>query len=117
MEKLTTKEEEVMEMIWTLGPCAPKEVLELYADPKPNINTVANSFQALERKGYLTHVAKGRGFIYAPIIKKNEYGRSKFSSFVSRYFGNSYMNVVSALVKDEMITKSELRQLLEELKK
>ena len=41
MQKLTTKEEEVLRMIWQLKACAPKDVQALYADPKPHINTVA----------------------------------------------------------------------------
>ncbi len=51
MEKLTGKEEEVMEMIWKIGPCAPKDVVAEYEEPKPHINTIATMFQSLERKG------------------------------------------------------------------
>ena len=66
MIKLTAKEEEVMEKIWQIGNCAPKDVLALYEEPKPHINTIATMFQMLEKKGYLTHEAKGRGYIYSP---------------------------------------------------
>ena len=41
MIKLTAKEEEVMEKIWQIGNCAPKDVLALYEEPKPHINTIA----------------------------------------------------------------------------
>ena len=68
MTKLTEKEEEVMALIWKIGPCAPKDVLALYDEPRPNINTVAMSFEALEKKGYLTHRPHGRGFIYEPTL-------------------------------------------------
>ncbi len=62
MFKLTAKEEEVMEHIWTLGTCAPKDVVALYSDDeRPHINSVANAFQSLEKKGYLTHRQRGRG--------------------------------------------------------
>ncbi|MBR0046652.1 MAG: BlaI/MecI/CopY family transcriptional regulator [Bacteroidaceae bacterium] len=115
MEKLTRKEEEVMEMIWKIGPCAPKDVVAEYEEPKPHINTIATMFQSLERKGYLVHEAKGRGYIYAAAIAQKDYGRSKFSSFVNRYFDNSYMNVVSALVQEEKISKSELLDFLKKL--
>ncbi len=115
MGKLTRKEEEVMEMIWTIGPCAPKDVVAAYEAPKPHINTIATMFQSLERKGYLIHEAKGRGYIYSAAIAQEDYGRSKFSSFVNRYFGNSYMNVVSALVQEEKISRSELVDFLKKL--
>lgn len=117
MEKLTNKEEEVMEYIWQLGPCSPKDVLALFPDPRPHINTVATMFQSLERKGYLTHKAQGRGYIYEPTVEQRAYGKGKLHSFVDRYFGNSYMNVVSALVQEEKVSQEELIAFLEELKK
>ena len=86
MIKLTAKEEEVMEKIWQIG------------------------------KGYLTHEAKGRGYIYSPIVAQNDYGKSKFSSFVDRYFDHDYMKVVSTLVSDEKVSREELLQFLDELK-
>ena len=115
MEKLTGKEEEVMEMIWKIGPSAPKDVVAEYEEPKPHINTIATMFQSLERKGYLIHEAKGRGYIYSAAIAQEDYGRSKFSNFVNRYFDNSYMNVVSALVQEEKVSRSELLDFLKKL--
>lgn len=116
MEKLTTKEEEVLELIWECGACAPKDVVEMYPEPKPHVNTVATAFQSLEKKGYLTHRPQGRGYLYEPTVRKEDYGRGKLSQFVRRYFGNSYKNVVSAFVQDEKVSETELLDLLRELK-
>lgn len=117
MEKLTNKEEEAMEFIWQTGSCAPKDIMVLYPDPKPHINTISGLFQSLEHKGYLTHEPKGRGYIYSPAIEQAAYGKGKLHSFVDRYFGKSYMNVVSTLVQEEKVTQEELLKFLEELKK
>lgn len=117
MQKLTQKEEEVMEFIWQLGSAAPKDVLALYDDPKPSINTIATSFQSLERKGFLRHEPAGRGFIYHPIVEQKDYGRTKFQSFVSRYFSGSYKQLVSAFIKEEDVSREELLDLLEDLEK
>ncbi len=115
MYKLTAKEEEVMERIWQLGVCAPKDVQALYADEeRPHINSVANVFQALEKKEYLRHRQRGRGYIYEPIVTKKEYGRAKLSNFVDRYFGGSYLDVVSSFVTDEKLTEEELMVFLKE---
>ena len=113
MYKLTAKEEEVMEHIWTLGTCAPKDVVALYPDDeRPHINSIANAFQSLEKKGYLTHRAQGRGYIYQPCVRKQDYGRSKLSKFVDRYFGGSYLDVVSSFVSEEKLSEAELMQFL-----
>lgn len=117
MQKLTQKEEEVMEFIWQLGSAAPKDVLALYDDPKPSVNTIATSFQSLERKGYLRHEPAGRGYIYFPTVEQKDYGKDKFRSFVSRYFSGNYKQLVSAFVKDDDMSREELIELLDEMEK
>ena len=116
MNKLTAKEEEVMERIWQLGPCAPKDVQATYSEPVPHINTIATVFQILERKGFLTHEQKGRGYIYSATISQEEYGRTKLGGFVDKYFKHSYMELVSSLVSEEKVTEQELTDYLQELK-
>ena len=116
MNKLTTKEEEVMEHIWELGPCAPKDVQALYPEPQPHINTIATMFQSLERKKFLSHRAVGRGYIYEPAIKKEDYGRSKLGVFVDHYFKHSYLKLVETLVRDEKVNEQDLLDYLQELR-
>ena len=117
MEKLTSKEEEVMELIWQLGQCAPKDVSSLYPEPQPSANAIAQVFQALEKKGYLTHEPKGRGFVYRPLVDKQAYGRGRLSSVINRMFSESYMSVVSALRQKEKVTEGDLLQYLADLKR
>ncbi len=115
MIKLTTKEEEVMEHIWSLGECTPKEVLALYDEPRPIITSISNPFQSLERKGFLTHRPEGRGYIYIPKIEKKDYGRSRLGTFVDKYFGSNYADVVSEFVHQEKLSEQQLVELLQSL--
>ena len=117
LSKLTEKEEEVMALIWKLGSCAPKEVQALYDEPRPHINTVAMVFQSLEKKGYLTHRPQGRGFIYEPAVQREDYGNRRISQFVDAFFSDSYMSVVSALVRDKKVDEADLLQFLADMKK
>ncbi len=117
MEKLTAKEEEVLNFIWTLNrPCSPKQIGELYDAPRPHVNTIATSFQSLEKKGYLTHQSVGRGYLYSPVVKREDYGRRKLKGLVANFFAGSYLNVVNTFVRDSDLTREELEQLLEQLK-
>ena len=117
LSKLTEKEEEVMALIWKLGSCAPKEVQALYDEPRPHINTVAMVFQSLEKKGYLTHRPQGRGFVYEPAVQREDYGNRRISQFVDAFFSDSYMSVVSALVRDKKVDEADLLQFLADLRK
>jgi len=48
MQKLTAKEEEVMELMWKLCECAPKDIVAQYDEPQPHVNTVATAVQSLD---------------------------------------------------------------------
>ena len=117
MKKLTAREEEVMELMWQLGECAPKDIVAKYSEPKPHVNTIATMVQSLERKGYVEHRQQGRGYIYFPVVKQEDYGRTKLGGFVDRYFKHSYMELVSSLVAEEKVSEQELIDILHELKK
>ncbi|MBQ7495830.1 MAG: BlaI/MecI/CopY family transcriptional regulator [Bacteroidaceae bacterium] len=112
MIKLSAKEEEVMEHIWQLGECTPRDVFMLYEEPRPLINGIQNAFQSLERKGYLAHRQQGRGYVYWPIVEKRAYGRTKLGTFIDRYFDGSYLSVVSEFVSEEKLSEAELMQFL-----
>ena len=105
MQKLTGKEEEVLELMWQLGECAPKDIVAQYPEPQPHVNTIATMVRP-----------QGRGFIYFPLVSQEEYGRTKLGGFVARYFKHSYMELVSSLVAEEKVSEQELLDFLKELK-
>ena len=80
-----------------------KELLELYAEPKPHFNTLSTMVRTLEANGYVSHKAYGNSYQYYPIVTREEYAGSSFKGIISSYFNNSYLSAVSALVKEEKI--------------
>ena len=94
-----------------------KELLELYAEPKPHFNTLSTMVRTLEANGYVSHRAYGNSYQYYPIVTREEYAGSSFKGIISSYFNNSYLSAVSALVKEEKITVDELKELIEQIEK
>ena len=117
MKKLTKKEEEIMNLFWDKGAMFVKELLELYAEPKPHFNTLSTMVRTLEANGYVSHKAYGNSYEYYPIVTREEYAGSSFKGIISSYFNNSYLSAVSALVKEEKITVDELKELIEQIEK
>lgn len=120
MEKLTPKEEEIMQIIWNLDKCFVKEVIEQMEDPKPAYTTVSSIVRILESKGFVGHTAYGNTHQYYPIVAKEDYRKNTFKSFVQNYFDNSFKNVVSFLVEEKKLSKDEIDELssiLKEIKK
>ena len=115
MKKLTRKEEEIMNLFWDKGAMFVKELLELYAEPKPHFNTLSTMVRTLEANGFVGHTAYGNTYQYYPIVTREEYAGSTFKGIVSSYFNNSYLSAVSTLVKEEKITVDELKELIEQI--
>ena len=112
MEKLTKREEELMRIFWERGPLFVRELVEMADEPKPHFNTLSTWVRLLEAKGYLAHESFGSTYRYYPLISEREFGRGSLSSVVGRYFKDSYMGAVSALVEEEKISLDELRELI-----
>ena len=117
MKRLTKKEEEIMNLFWDNGAMFVRELLEHYDEPKPHFNTLSTMVRTLEANGFINHKAYGNTYQYYPVVSREEYAGSSFKGVVSSYFNNSYLNAVSALVKEEKITIDELKELIDQIEK
>ena len=109
MEKLTRKEEELMQWFWQRGPLFVRELVALYPDPKPHFNTLSTMTRSLEAKGYLSHNQ------YFPVVSAEEFRKGSLSQVIDKYFGRSYLGAVSALINEEKISVEELKELIREI--
>jgi BlaI family penicillinase repressor len=71
----------------------------------------------LEEKGFLSHETLGTTYRYFTVITEEEYRNRTLKNVVKKYFDNSYLSVVSSLIKEETISVDEVRQLLDEVEK
>lgn len=116
MKRLSKKEEEIMELFWQKGPMTVAELRELLPEPKSHVNTISTQVRMLESYGFLGHNKEGMGYRYHAIISRDEYSNSYIGRIVSHCFENSYIDAVSALVKDDKISVDELEELINRIK-
>lgn len=112
MERLTNKEEEIMQVLWKLKRAFVKEVVQELPKPKPHYNTVSTVIRKMEEKGFVKHEAYGNTHQYYPSILKEEYRKKYFSTAINNYFENSYKNVVSFFANEEKISVDELKEII-----
>ncbi|HNY01096.1 MAG TPA: BlaI/MecI/CopY family transcriptional regulator [Bacteroidales bacterium] len=108
---LTRAEEEVMQVLWTLGKGFIHDLLEKFPEPKPAYNTVSTIIRILEQKGFVGHKAYGRTHEYFPVISKKDYTRSTFRNFMHNYFGNSYSSLASFFASEENLSLKDLEEI------
>jgi len=112
MQKLTNKEEEIMQILWKLKKAFVKEVLAEITEEQPHYNTLSTIIRNLEEKGFVSHNAFGNTHQYFPIVKMEEYRKRFMNTAIDTYFDSSYKNMVSFFAKEEKISAEELREIL-----
>jgi BlaI family penicillinase repressor len=117
MQKLTNKEEEIMQILWKLEKAFVKEVLAEITEEQPHYNTLSTIIRNLEEKGFVSHNAFGNTHQYFPIVKMEDYRKRFMNTAIDTYFNSSYKNMVSFFAKEEKISAEELREILAMIEK
>lgn len=117
MKKLTRKEEVIMNHFWDRGPLFVRELRELYPEPKPHFSTLSTQVRTLQDEGFVGHKAYGPTYQYFAKVSREEYKQRSLIGLIDKYFDNSYLSAVSALVKEEKISVEDLKELIDMVEK
>ncbi len=117
MQKLTNKEEEIMQILWKLKKAFVKDIMEEIIEDKPHYNTLSTIVRNLEEKGYVGYTAYGKTHQYFPIVTIENYRKKFMNTAIDTYFNSSYKNLVSFFAEEEKISADELREILEIIEK
>jgi len=115
MEKLTNKEEEIMQALWQAKKAFVKEVVELLPSPKPHYNTVSTIIRILQEKGYVGHKSFGKSHQYYPIVSQEDYKNQFMNGFIDKYFSNSYKDMVTFFAQKRSLSAEDLKEILKEI--
>ena len=95
MQRLTQAEEQVMLRLWGLQEATVKDIIQFYPVPKPAYNTTSTIVRILEKKKFIGHKKKGRGFIYFPKVSKTVYRNYLADWMLNNYFDCSNQEVLN----------------------
>jgi len=115
MQKLTNREEEVMQVLWKLERAFVKEIMTQFPKGQFHYNTLSTMVRNLEEKGYVAHEAFGKTHRYYPVIAKETYRQRFVGTAVADYFNNSYKNLVSFFAQEEKISVAELKEIIKRI--
>ena len=109
-EKLFDSEAKVMEIIWNRGPLSAKEISLIAADSIGwNKNTTYTVIKKLESKGFIKRTDPG--FICTPLVSQEEMQKKEAVSLLNKVFGGSRKAMFSALLEDEDLSDTEIKEL------
>ena len=114
-QKLTAKEEALMNIFWSHEPLFIRDLISYLPEPKPHYNTVATLVKFLEEKGFVEREPMANSFRYKVKISERQYHGDTVSEVVARYYDNSYLRLVSQFVEEEKMDLQELKQLIKQI--
>lgn len=112
MEKLTNKEEQIMQILWQIKEGFVNDIMEQMPEPKPHYNTLSTIVRLLEEKGFVSHKSYGKSHQYFPVISLEDYRGVYVTDSIKKYFGNSVSNLVNYFVKEDKLSEEEIRELM-----
>lgn len=113
LDKLTNKEEEVMQVLWNLQSAFVKDMLPLFTEPKLHYNTLSTIIRNLEEKGYVDHRQFGNTYEYFPIVSREDYqNHFVLNKVVGNYFNDSYKDLVAYFAKNDKVSPDDLREII-----
>jgi len=117
MKQLTKTEEDIMQILWQLNKANVKAIIEEFPEPKPAYNTVSTIVRILENKGFVDYQKEGKGHVYFPLMKKQDYSNQSINKLVDNYFQGSFKSMVSFFVKKNDMDIKDLESVLKEINK
>jgi BlaI family transcriptional regulator, penicillinase repressor len=117
MKPLTKAEEQIMQVLWKIDEGFIRDIMDAMPSPKPHQNTVATILKILIEKEFVGTKLFGRQYQYYPLVGKDVYSKASIKTLVKSYFGGSFSEAVSFMIKENNISIEDLEILLQQSKK
>src|SRR5215831_9004580 len=111
LPKLTRLELQIMEVLWTRGPCAIREIQEAFPKRgRPAYTTIQTTVYRLEEKKALHRVKKiSHAHIFEALISRHQ-AQGRLIDELLALFGDRLQPVMSHLVESKRLTLDDVRE-------
>ncbi len=108
----TPAELEVLQTIWTHGPCTVRKVMNLLSPKRRRAYTsVMSLMSVMADKGLLSQRPKGRAFVYSAKVSRYKTQSSMLSDLLNRAFDGSASALVVHLLQQAKPNNEELDEI------
>ena len=110
--QISAAESQVMETLWSRGPLTPEEIIAATAKANDwGAGTVRTLIARLLRKGFLAGARQESGYVYKPLVKRDDYVRSETQLLLDRLFGGEVTPLVAHFVSAQKLTTADMKKL------
>jgi len=114
-EKLTvptTAEMRLLQILWDLKEGSVDDVVNAHPEKEmPHYKTTQTLLRIMENKGFIGHEARGRVFVFRPLVSRKVIDQISVQALVSRNFHGSAAGLLVNLLESSSIKRKELDEL------
>jgi predicted transcriptional regulator len=108
----TTAEMRLLQILWDLKEATVDEVVNAHSESeRPHYKTTQTLLRIMENKGFIAHEARGRVFVFRPLVSRKAIDQISVQALVSRNFHGSAAGLLVNLLESSSIKKKELDEL------
>ena len=104
--KLSRRERQVMDILYSRGQATATEIHEALADP-PTFSATRAVIRTLEEKGHISHKEQGLRYVYLPTVPVERARKSAVAHLISTFFDGSPARLMAALLDQPSSKLSE----------
>lgn len=113
--KLGVVQMRIMQVLWDNQRATAREITDelnrLFPTEPIAHSTVQTLLRGLMEKGSVAHKTEGRTFVFEPIVAEDNVRQSATRELLTRAFAGSASDLVSWLLKNESVSRSELDRI------
>lgn len=108
----TGAEMRILNAVWQLGAATVDEVVNSFPEgQRPNYKTTQAFLRIMENKGFVRHTARGRVFVFEPIVKKEEVDQRSVEVLLAQNFGGSATGLFVNLLETDAVPAEDIATL------
>jgi predicted transcriptional regulator len=117
----TGAEMRILNVVWQLGSATVDQIVNSFPDgERPNYKTTQAFLRIMENKGFVRHTARGRVFVFEPMVRKEEVDQRSVVALLAQNFGGSATGLFVNLLESDTVPAADIdaiEQMIREYKK
>ena len=117
----TSAEMRILNSVWRLRSATVDEIVNSFPEgQRPNYKTTQAFLRIMENKGFVRHTARGRVFVFEPVVKKEEICQKSVEALLAQNFGGSATDLFVNLLESDAVPAEDiaaLEKMIREYKK
>lgn len=108
----TRGEMKILNVLWDLGQATVEEVIKhsSFSTP-PNYKTTQTLLRIMEEKGLARHTTRGRVFVFAPCVTREQVTKLSVQNLLDQTFAGSLTDMMVGVIETGTVKESELEEL------